>query len=84
MTKKTVSLVEMKPGETGKVVGFQGGRGMNKNLENMGIKIGAEIKKMCQQFMRGPVMIRRNNTTVAIGFGMARRIMVETKSGTKK
>lgn len=79
-----ISIVEMNTGETGKVMEFFGGHGMTRNLENMGIRIGTEIKKVSQQFMRGPVMIQQNHTTVAIGFGMAQRIMIEPNGVDKK
>ncbi len=71
----------MEVNETGKVMEFFGGQGMQRNLENMGIRIGTEIRKVSQQFMRGPVMIQQNHTTVAIGFGMAQRIIVESNDG---
>ena len=35
------------------------------------------IKKVSGHFMRGPVTARVGNTEVAIGHGMARRVMVE-------
>ena len=42
----------------------------------MGIRAGKEITKVSEQWMRGPVLIRHGNTQVALGFGMARRVMV--------
>ena len=72
-----ISLVEMRTGEKGKVVGIQGGYGMTRRLEALGIREGKEIKKLSAQLMRGPVVIQVSNTRVAIGFGMARRIIVE-------
>ncbi len=52
---------------------------MMSKLENMGIKIGSEIKKVSQQLMNGPVVISYGNTRVAVGRGMAQRIMVEVE-----
>jgi len=72
-----ISVAEMNTGETGKVVAFQGGCGMMQHLESMGIRIGSKIKKVSQQLMRGPIIILHRNTQVAIGFGMAQKIMVE-------
>lgn len=74
-----ISVVAMNTGETGKVVGIEGGHGMIKNLEGMGVRIGTEIKKVSQQFMRGPVVISQGNTQFAIGRGMAQRLMVEVE-----
>jgi len=73
-----ISLVEMNTGDIGTVVGFEGGFGMIRKLENMGIRIGSQIKKVSGQFGGGgPVVISQGSTQVAIGFGMAKRIMVK-------
>ncbi|MBU3956018.1 ferrous iron transport protein A [bacterium] len=69
----------MKAGEKGKVVGLDGGRGMMRNLESMGIKIGSRIKKISQQLMNGPVVISHGNTQVAVGRGIAESLMVEVE-----
>ena len=76
MTRK-VLLTKMQVKETGKVAELQGGQGMIRNLENMGIRIGVTITKVAQHFMRGPVVVQQARTTVAIGYGMAHRIMVD-------
>ena len=71
-----IDLTQMKAGQRGKVVSMQGGRGMVAKLETLGIRYGVEITKISSQFMRGPVIVRVGNTQIAIGFGMARRVMV--------
>lgn len=70
------SLIEMKE-EKGKVIEIQGGTGLIKKLDNLGIRIGVEIVKVSSQLARGPVIIQIGNTQVAIGYGMAKRIMVD-------
>jgi len=80
MTHK-ISLIEMKSNQTGKVVNLIGGQCMLRNLENMGIRIGAVIKKVNQQFMDGPVVVKQHRTTIAIGCGMAQKIIVEISAG---
>jgi len=72
-----IPLTNLRPNETGTVTGFQGGQGMARNLEGLGIRIGCRIKIVGYQFMRGPVLVSCGNTQVAIGFGMAKRIMVK-------
>ena len=74
-----IDLTQMRRGERGKVVDIQGGWGLLRKLEALGIKQGTEIVKVSSQLMRGPITIRVGNTQVAIGFGMARRIMVKHK-----
>lgn len=75
----TIDLTRMRQGERGRVIDIQGGWGLLRKMETLGIKQGTEIVKVSSQLMRGPITIRVGNTQVAIGFGMARRIMVEHK-----
>jgi len=75
----TIDLTQMKEGERGRVVDIQGGWGLLRKLEALGIRLGTEIVKVSSQLMRGPIIIRVGNTQVAISFGMARRIIVEQK-----
>jgi len=72
----TIDLSQMRAGQTGKIMSFDGGRGLVKKLESMGIRCGVQITKVSGQIMRGPIIIRVCNTQVAIGFGMARKILV--------
>lgn len=77
MTNKTINLSSMQTGENGVVSGIQGGIGLLKRLENLGIRPGVKITKISAQFMRGPVTVQVGNTRIALGFGMAQKIMVE-------
>jgi ferrous iron transport protein A len=71
-----INLTEMKAGQSGTVVQLAGGRGMQARLDAMGIRPGIKITKVSGQLMRGPVLVKAGNTQVAIGFGMARRVIV--------
>ena len=59
------------------VVDIQGGYGLIRRLESLGIRVGKKVTKVSSQFMRGPVIIRIDNFQVAIGFGMARKVLVK-------
>ena len=72
-----ISMVEMPPGEKGRIAVIQGGHGLVRKLDAMGIRTGREITKVSAQWMKGPVLLRQGNTEVAIGFGMAQQILVE-------
>jgi ferrous iron transport protein A len=72
-----LTLAEMKTGQTGTVVGVLGGHGLIKRLDALGIRPGKKVTKINSTLFRGPIMLRVNNTQVAVGFGMARRIIVE-------
>ena len=75
--RKQVSLARMQTGQGGVVVEIQGGHGMVNRLNALGIRPGKRITKVSSIFMRGPVTIQIDGAQVAIGFGMAKRIIVE-------
>ncbi len=72
-----VSLTEMAPGQSGIVASLKGGWGMVRRMQAMGIRPGVPITKTTSQPFRGPISVQVGNTQVALGFGLARRIMVE-------
>jgi len=74
---KQVSLVRMQAGQSGKVVEIQGGYGMVNRLSALGIRPGKRITKISAMLLRGPVTIEVDRAQVAVGFGMASRIIVE-------
>ncbi len=74
---ENVNLAEMKSREQGIVVAINGGFGFSRRVEALGIRVGVNIKKISSQFMRGPITVQIGNTQVALGFGMARKIIVE-------
>jgi ferrous iron transport protein A len=75
--EKQVSLDRMRSGQSGLVLGIDGGHGMMMRLSTLGIIPGKKITKISSQLMRGPVMIEVDRTRVALGFGMAKRILVQ-------
>jgi len=74
---KQIPLSQMQAGQSGVVVQMQGGRGLINRLSALGIRPGQRVTKVSSMFMRGPVTIQIGNAQVAIGFGMAKRIIVE-------
>jgi len=74
---KIVTLRQMQSGQSGKVVEIQGGHGLVNRLSALGIRPGKKITKVSSMLMRGPVTIQSGNTRIAVGFGMANRIIVE-------
>lgn len=73
-----MDLTQMKVGQVGTVVGIQGGHGLMRRLQALGIRVGVRVIKVSSQIMRGPVTVQIGNARVAIGFGMARKIIVRT------
>jgi len=74
---KQIPLRQMEAGQSGIVAQIQGGRGLINRLSALGIRPGQRVTKVSSMFMRGPVTIQVGNAQVAIGFGMAKRIIVE-------
>lgn len=72
-----VTLAQMQTGQTGKIVEIDGGHGMARKLDALGIRAGKKITKISAQWMRGPVLFRQDNTQAAVGFGMASKVLVE-------
>lgn len=73
-------LSAMKNGQSGKVVAINGGLAMRGRLEALGLRINSRITKKSGFFKSGPVIVSVGNTDVAIGYGMASRILVEVET----
>ena len=60
-------LARMRRGDKGIIKYVQGGRGIKRKLENLGIRPGSMIRKVSTIFSRGPVVFSVGNTELAIG-----------------
>jgi ferrous iron transport protein A len=74
-----MDLTKLTANSKGKVTKIEGGYGVLRKAENLGIRAGTELKKISSHRMRGPVIIKVGNTSVAIGYGMAKKIIVTPK-----
>ena len=81
---RVVTLAEMKAGQMGIVVEVLGGRGLIQRLDALGIRPGKKVTKLSSTLFRGPIMLRVNNSQVAIGFGMARKIIIKAEKPSAK
>ena len=72
-----MTLAQMETGESGVVIDIMGGHGMTRRLSALGIRPGLRVTKVGSMFMRGPVTIQVGNAQLAIGFGMANKIIVQ-------
>lgn len=80
---KQVTLREMQSGQSGRIDQIQGGHGLVNRLGALGIRPGKRVTKVSSMLMRGPVTIQVGHTRVAIGFGMANKIIVNLEEPTK-
>ncbi|OGS18220.1 MAG: hypothetical protein A3J83_05045 [Elusimicrobia bacterium RIFOXYA2_FULL_40_6] len=72
-----INLTQLKNDEKARVICVEGGHCFIRRLETMGITPGVEIIKTSSHFLCGPLIVSVKSTKVAIGHGMARRVMVE-------
>jgi|Deesub1362A_J573_1020465.scaffolds.fasta_scaffold00039_8 ferrous iron transport protein A len=70
-----VRLNELKPHEEGVVVELMAGKGLTRRLCEMGIVPGARVKVLL--IGHGPIVVETMGSRIAIGKGMASKILVE-------
>ncbi len=78
-----VTLARMRAGHSGMVLRIDGGHVLVNRLNALGIIPGKRITKISSMLMRGPVTIEVNRAQVAIGLGMASKIIVELDKATE-
>lgn len=71
----SISLIELKNNRTARVLAISGGPGFSAKLQGLGIRVGSRIIKISHA--SGPVVVKTGSVQIAIGRGMAARIMVE-------
>ena len=70
-----MSLTRVKTGETAKIVAIKGGRGLKQKLFLRGLFEGKMLRVVSNH---GPVTVEVDRNVVAIGRGMAQKIIVAT------
>jgi Fur family ferric uptake transcriptional regulator len=90
--KTVMPLVMASPSERVRIVGFRGGKGMERRLTSMGLNQGAEVE-VIKSSGPGPLIVASRESRIALGFGMAKKILVttidtleseETRRGTQR
>jgi len=74
---KKISLACLKAGHKGKISEVSGGRGIVNKLMNMGLYKGKEVIKISHMGLKGPVVIKAGRSILALGHGIAVKIIVE-------
>lgn len=77
MESSSISLLDLKDNKKAKIVGVQGGLGLQRKLRVMGIREGQEIKIVTKQPFRGPLTVNVCGSQMTLGRGMAQKILVE-------
>ncbi len=75
--KEVMPLVMASPSERVRIVGFRGGKGMARRLTAMGLNRDAEVE-VIKSNGPGPLIVASRETRIALGVGMAKKILVTT------
>jgi Fe2+ transport system protein FeoA len=76
---RRVALTHLKAGHKAKVVEITGGQALHHRLMSMGVYKGKEVTKLSHIGLRGPVVIKAGRSILALGHGVAAKIMVEAE-----
>ncbi len=77
-TEKTaLSLVSVEDNTSVKVVKISGGHHVIHRLKTLGIEPGQYITKIKLTPMQGPCVIQKGSTILALGYGIAKKIIVQ-------
>jgi len=75
-----VPLNRLRPGQRATVVGLVGGRGFRMRLLSMGLRVGSEVEVVhSSNGAAGPTLVAAGETRLAIGHGMAAKVLVAVK-----
>lgn len=71
------TLATLRSGEEAEVTGIEGGHGLERRLERLGLRPGITVRKVSDN---GPVVVALGGCQVALGRGMAARVQVEPRT----
>ena len=75
--KHLTPLTSLRRGQSGTVACLGGGRAMQARLLGMGLYVGSEVRVLSAHHRsHGPTLVAVGETRLALGHGMAERIMV--------
>lgn len=75
-----LSLIQLKKGSKARIVELAGGKQVAHRLSMMGLRPGEQLVKLSSFALRGPVAVRIGHTTLALGHGMAEKVIVEVSA----
>lgn len=83
MVEKVVRLSEAPPGKPLRIVDILGGHGMRRRLLALGFHKGDLIERNSKAILGGPFLVKSLScdATVALGRGIAHKILVEIIDG---
>ncbi|MFA5147300.1 MAG: FeoA domain-containing protein [Candidatus Omnitrophota bacterium] len=76
---KKISLAQVKADQKCRIAEIQGGSNLHNKLMHMGVFKGKDVTKLSHIGLRGPVVIRAGRSILALGHGIAVKVMVEVE-----
>lgn len=74
-----MKLTDLQPEQKARILRLEGGYGFQRNLRLRGIREGKIVEVITRQPIGGPVVICVDEREIAIGRGMASRVIVEVE-----
>lgn len=76
---RKISLAQLKENHKGRIVELSGGLNLQNKLMNMGVYKGKEVTKLSHIGLRGPAVIKVGRSILALGHGIAAKIILEAE-----
>ncbi|MFH1691557.1 MAG: FeoA family protein [Candidatus Omnitrophota bacterium] len=72
-----IPLTKLKKGLRAKVVEISSGKQAAHRLSTLGIRLGGYVVKVSAFALKGPVTVKVGSSVIALGHGMAEKVIVE-------
>jgi Fe2+ transport system protein FeoA len=74
---KPIPLTQLKAGLSARISELRGSHKLFGRMEAMGIVSGTIITTSGAGIMKGPIVLRKDGTQIAVGYSTAQKILVE-------
>lgn len=75
VSMEEIALVDLKPDDVGRIKEISGGQNVRKRLFELGLNRGTQVKMVKNDI--GPVILTISGTKLALGRGLANKIIVQ-------
>ena len=72
-----IPLHHLSVGSTARIQNFHGSKNLSTKLRQYGLFIGDQVRLLRMAPFKGPILIEVNGREIALGYGIAAKIMVE-------
>lgn len=73
-----IPLSSLGIGKVGIIKSIRGGHFFHRRIFTLGIRLGKKVRVLCCHPLGGPLVVEVDKMRIAIGRGMARRIIVKS------